>query len=589
MLAGTGSGSAPAAISARALSGGDLVVAGPGLQWRAADGSLVRPVGATVRAVVTTADGTFAATGEPYLRRYDGGLADVGRNGPRFEDVEITALSADARGDLYVASSYGASLHEIKRFNPAGGGDLPLPVVVGRAVTSVDVSTEPCVVVYSSDRPGVHVLNVCTRAAVGTIPTAATPAAVRTAPGSTVLAAPAVGGPIQRLDAAGNVVKAYAANPGAGAWAAVDVTADGRAFWASTRSGALYEFDLESGARLRGPIDAGGRVTGISVVGAPRFDAPLPSAAEAPEAISLDGVPTLAGEAVQAFAPPPPEGATCTPAAESTVELAFDRVFAETTGPYSGAFTTRLVGVVGPQSVPSTAGVLGLPTGELRRLDGSFSIHAPDGTDVAGTISGASGNGVCAVFPQPQVFPNSCCWGGPEAAARGEDEALHGRALAYTAQIVRGGREYVDRGVVDVFAEQYVLHWSRGDAATKEVKASFGSREVAVNDVFGPAARAAAHVASIPQATPRVAITVRWKSPRDRFDLKTLGLRPTPGRMLQAHGKLRPGKLRITVKRTATSVAVTIARLGPGQLNFSLARQGGSHEATVETTVKALP
>jgi len=72
---------------------------------------------------------------------------------------------------------------------------------------------------------------------------------------------------IKRVDGAGNVIKTYD-RAGQDTWFGVALDPDGRSFWAQTSTpGAVFRFNIDSGAVDRGPLPAAGSAFGICVNG----------------------------------------------------------------------------------------------------------------------------------------------------------------------------------------------------------------------------------------------------------------------------------------------------------------------------------
>ena len=590
-----------------------MIVAGAGLQLRGPDGSLrayLSPSPTPYRAAAVNAEELFATANDPDFLSYDLAGQEQARWGPHPDQFAITSMAVTAGTDLYVAASDGKSLHELDRYKMSigltpdnGRGSSRIPLLVKEPLLSMDVArSDDCVIVYASGDAKVRYLNFCERTPLPSLATAKPVGAVRIAPEETVLAAPAAAGPIQRLRADGKVVQSYGADVAGGGWTALDLTPDASRFWAGTRDGSLYLFDLASGARVAGPIPAG-RITAIAVAGAQRFDPPNPPASNVSETITLDGVPTLTGEGVSGVGPgpqTPPSACTADAPATFTIGIgspAFPHTIGEAGGPYVGEFTGEATAEIGPQTLAQTSGMFGLPPGPLTKLTGKFAIKRVD-ADIFGTVASTAsttGTGVCTSFVGRRF--NSYLYP-PSYPLSGYYRDMSASGLAYEATITRRVRAYTDRGTAALFADQHYVVTAPGNprgegifnGSSNRFHLAFVSKQVSVTDPFADRSAAAAHVAAIPAATPRVQITIHWPHAGDRFDLRGLRLRAAPKRMLAASGKLRPGKLRpgklrITIKRTSTSLTATVAGLKPGQLDFTVKAAQVSSSTSVETTV----
>jgi hypothetical protein len=87
----------------------------------------------------------------------------------------------------------------------------------------------------------------------------------------------------------------------------------------------------------------------------------------------------------------------------------------------------------------------------------------------------------------------------------------------------------------------------------------------------------------IPEETQAATITVRWKRQTDRFDVTGI---TELQRTAAAAAKLKPGKLRISAKRTPTSVTLRVSNLEPGTLRFAIVAKKLAGPTTVTTSVR---
>jgi hypothetical protein len=111
-------------------------------------------------------------------------------------------------------------------------------------------------------------------------------------------------------------------------------------------------------------------------------------------------------------------------------------------------------------------------------------------------------------------------------------------------------------------------------------------KPVTYADAFSAPGQARPHAVPIPASYTRATIVCRWSKSANRFDV--VGVVNAAKKLLSVdgNGRLRPGKLKISTSRTKKSVKVTVSRLRPGTLRFSVKAQklGGAGKAT--TTVK---
>ncbi len=104
-------------------------------------------------------------------------------------------------------------------------------------------------------------------------------------------------------------------------------------------------------------------------------------------------------------------------------------------------------------------------------------------------------------------------------------------------------------------------------------------------DTFAAAGETKPHAVRITAATPVAEITVRWTDRRDRFDLSAVqNVRRTSFARPSAEEQT-PEKLKITRRRTATSITVRIEKLKPGTLKFKVIAKAVRARARVVTRV----
>jgi hypothetical protein len=144
----------------------------------------------------------------------------------------------------------------------------------------------------------------------------------------------------------------------------------------------------------------------------------------------------------------------------------------------------------------------------------------------------------------------------------------------------------VDAGVSELFADEYNLTASSGRLAGNAKRWSqwFVSDSVSTNDAFTARGQHAAHAARVTSTTKGLTLLIRWKSAHDRFSVRAIALRGLT-RSLQHHVKLKPGKLKITIFRTPTSVRVHIKNLSPGRVAFQVVANAVESRTSVATSV----
>jgi len=104
-------------------------------------------------------------------------------------------------------------------------------------------------------------------------------------------------------------------------------------------------------------------------------------------------------------------------------------------------------------------------------------------------------------------------------------------------------------------------------------------------DTFTAVGQAKPHAVKVTAATPVAAITVTWIDRRDRFDLSAVqNIRRTSFAAPSAEDQT-PEKLKITRRRTATSLTVRVEKLKPGTLKFKVVAKAVRARARVVTRV----
>jgi hypothetical protein len=582
-LCAPGNASRAAATSGLSFAPGQIVVAGPQTRVLHPDGTLDRVLSLSAAYSGVTFDSPerlLAIGPRPvvYGLHPDG---SVGWFGNFADGFSTTAIANGGPDRIYVAVSDNRFLNEIYRFDRENR--TPAPVLVTAKVTAMDVGSDGCTLVYATPAAGLKRLDWCTNARLPDFAPRVTATAVRALRDGTVLAATG-GSRIVRLSEGGSVVASYKA-PGEKYWSAFDVAPDGSSLWAGTLDDKLYRFDLATGAVLQGPIAVPQQIRAMAVQGAPQGSVPRGSGPPPPEGVSLDGVSGLTGEGLASLGFGSEAAPSCAHGNSAETKPESSR---EAIGPYNGTFTGAASAVIGPQTIARPSGLLGLSTGAATSLQGTFSIQAGAVT-IMGVLSrppggGSDNTGACRVF-QNQTFPSAVAFP-PDYPLSGYYRNIYGKSLRYSAEISVSGRTYVDAGVSELFADEYNLTDSSGRLAgnARRWSQSFITDKVSNNDSFTAKGQQATHAARITSTTKRLTLLIRWKSAHDRFSVRDIALRAPP-RSLQNHSKLKPGKLKITILRTRTTVKVNIGNLRPGRVAFRVVAEAVASRTSVATSV----
>jgi len=105
-------------------------------------------------------------------------------------------------------------------------------------------------------------------------------------------------------------------------------------------------------------------------------------------------------------------------------------------------------------------------------------------------------------------------------------------------------------------------------------------------DTFAAAGQTKPHAVKITAATPVAEITIRWTDRRDRFDLSAVqNIRRTSFAARPSTAEQTPEKLKITRRRTATSLTVRVEKLKPGTLKFKVVARALRARTRVVTRV----
>ena len=523
------------------------------------------------------------------IERFTSEGAPAGGFGVFAEPYLIGALARAPDGTVYVAVSQGTATDV---FPFVGVGTQRPFLSLPGEIVDLDVAADGCTLYYALRTGRIKRVNGCaTGPEDAEFATNARGTGLRLLPDGTLLVA-GLDHVIRRLLPDGRTGRGYPAPAGSGGWSgAIDLTPDGRGFWAGTRFGRVYQVDLASGTTVRGPISgSSGAVRDLAVVGAPRGVAPRVAETPGPESLDVDGVFPLTDEAVSTVRNPAPEPSNaCASDVPGTLEYSSS---GRAVGPYAGSFEASGRVSYGPQNLSSPRlGPLALAPGRVTAAEGRFSIRAARGV-VTGTLSLPAGRdrnenaAACARF-SGRSFPQGLFGPGPLS---GYFWAVSARRLRYEAAIEVNGRTYVDRGASYVYSDEYNVTYADGvlAGAARRYTQSWVSEAFSLTDSFTAPKQVEAHTAGLTRATKAVELTIRWSDPKDSFDVT--GIRLVTGqRSLQSVGKLKPRGVQVeVVQRTRRMLKVRITKLKPRRLAFEVRAIRASGATPVTTEIRRL-
>jgi hypothetical protein len=591
------SGGAPAPDAARsgfAFAPGDLIVTGRGVRWLRADGSLVRML--EPESVVTTGAAMRARGGprplyvvhEPLVtRNYDseGNFLYFFVLDPIADRSRAVALGPGVDG--YVATSHGPLLNQIYGFredpNFGAGAALMSFFVVASEINDLEVGADGCSLFVGTRTLGAFRFDACRFTVLPPLAQGLDVRRVRLLPDASALLVLGGQTSIRRIDANGQTIREYSAAGAGGGWAGIDLAPDGRSFWAVTPTGALYRFDLATGAIVQGPIQVAASATDLAVAGAPLGVAP-PAGGTVPSlAIDLDGVKPLTGETFAGYFPPrrTPEK-SCTPSAS---QLEFTDGSGVAIGPYPGPFSVRGSVSIGAQSGRALGG-LGQPAGPVRSAQISFTLRSGDGVTGKATANGPVSANIanCSTFmnrtfPRSPIFP-------PDYPLSGYEWTLSAELLAYEVTIVKQGRSYVDTGRSFAFASRFFLldRLGRDSGSGGRYAQYFVSESIGVKDSFRRKNQKQRHTAGVPPKTQAVDVVTRW-SGSNAFTISDIRLVGPAGAGDAARASPAT-KPKVHITRTRNSVTARVSGLRQGRLEFAVKAEKVSTGGAATTTVR---
>lgn len=180
-------------------------------------------------------------------------------------NMDPESVVFDMNGNAYVGQADGS--HQILKFGPTGGliGSFS-PQVQDRGTDWVDLASDQCTMLYTSEGTNVKRFNVCTNMQLADFTTGLSGPcyAHRIRPNFEVLVA--CTSLVYRLNSSGAVMQTY---PLAGAQVlfALNLDPDNKTFWTGDlSSGAVFHVDIATGTVLT-KFSAGNGVAGLTVVG----------------------------------------------------------------------------------------------------------------------------------------------------------------------------------------------------------------------------------------------------------------------------------------------------------------------------------
>lgn len=263
---------------AQTFTNGDVFVAiGSGsVQWRRANGNLVKTLVSTVPNNVFTTGMAFDTAGQLYVTMFSSQAISVfndlgvftGTFGSGY-DLNPESIVFDRAGNAYVGHADGSG--DVFKFDSAGGLVNRFDVArEDRGSDWVDLASDQCTIFYTSEDKNILRYDVCANQQLSDFTTTELPGshayALRILPNDDVLVADSES--ILRLDDLGNVIQSYD-SPGNDNWFALNIDPDGRSFWSADLVTAdVAKFDISSGEMNLGfNAGAAGFVGGITVKG----------------------------------------------------------------------------------------------------------------------------------------------------------------------------------------------------------------------------------------------------------------------------------------------------------------------------------
>lgn len=240
------------------LTDGDVFLAvGEGtIEWRHADGTLVRNLHADVVGNSFVVGMAFDASGSLYATMFDSDAVSVfspagtftGTFGTDF-DATPESILFDQDGNAYVGQADGT--HEILKFDSEGNLLATYsPATEGRGTDWIDLAADQHTIFYTSEGDHIKRFDVASDTQLPDFN-------AQPLPGTAALALrinPADGGvfvadteSILRLDSDGTVIQEYDV-PGQDDWFALNLDPDGTSFWSgNAHTGDVFKFDIATG------------------------------------------------------------------------------------------------------------------------------------------------------------------------------------------------------------------------------------------------------------------------------------------------------------------------------------------------------
>jgi sugar lactone lactonase YvrE len=266
----------PQAAPAQTYSKGDVFVAvgNAQVQWRNANGGLIKTLVAPVAGNAATTGMAFDSATNLYVTMFDSQAVAVFDNGGNFlrffgsgYDSDPESIVIDSTGDVYVGQADGT--HKILKFNLTGTLEEQFSVNPDRRGSDwIDLASDLCTMYFCSEGTHVERFDVCQNLQLPNLnstPFTNTSAYAHRllANGDTLVADTQQ---ILRLDDTGTIIQTYTVTGTANNFFALNLDPDGKSFWSGDISnGNVYKFDIASGNLLL-QFNAGSSTNGSNTV-----------------------------------------------------------------------------------------------------------------------------------------------------------------------------------------------------------------------------------------------------------------------------------------------------------------------------------
>ncbi|MEW5988265.1 MAG: VWA domain-containing protein, partial [Chloroflexota bacterium] len=287
----------PTPAQGRLFARGDLLaaVSNGRINWYDAQGNLVKTLDTGFSGETTGM--AFDSAGNLYVTNFDADTVSRFDNqgnllgtfgGPYGESPESIVLDAEDR--FYVGHADGDG--DIRQFDQNGVPLAQFDVdTEDRGSDWIELADDQCTMFYTSEGQSIKRFDICANRQLPDFASGLNQTfALRILPDGGVIVANRQD--VRHLSAAGEVVQAYDA-PGEDCWFAVNRDPDGASFWSGdVCTGNVYQFSLDTGEVLLGPIDTcdSDCIGGVAIFGelieavpqTPTPDTPTPSPSPTP-------------------------------------------------------------------------------------------------------------------------------------------------------------------------------------------------------------------------------------------------------------------------------------------------------------------